>query len=58
MNGKIGRPKVEKPKNIRYSVRLDIETENKLIKYCENNNISKGEAIRQGIVLLLGGKKN
>ena len=29
MNGKVGRPKVEKPKNIRYSVRLDKEIEEK-----------------------------
>ena len=57
MNGKIGRPKVEKPKNIRYSVRLDVEIEEKLKKYCKNNGITKCEAIRQGLDLLLGNKK-
>lgn len=57
MNGKVGRPKVEKPKNIRYSVRLDVEIEEKLKKYCKNNGITKGEAIRQGLDLLLGNKK-
>lgn len=53
----IGRPKVEKPKAIRYSIRLDEETEKKLQEYCKKNDITKGEAIRQGIFLLLENKK-
>lgn len=52
----IGRPKAENPKAIRYSVRLDAETEKKLQAYCTQNNITKGEAIRQGIHLLLDKK--
>ena len=36
----IGRPKVENPKNIRYSIRLDAQTEAKLKKYCEENGKS------------------
>ena len=58
MNGKVGRQKVEKPKNIRYSVRLDIEIEEKLKQYCKNNRITKGEAIRRGLDLLLENKKS
>lgn len=57
MNARTGRPKAEKPKDIRYSIRLDQETENRLVEYCANNNITKGEAIRQGIHLLLEVKK-
>lgn len=57
MSPHIGRPKAENPKNIRYSIRLDEETENKLSEYCKKNNISKGEAIRRGIHLLLKTKK-
>lgn len=57
MSPKIGRPKVDKPKDIRYSVRLDSETEQKLQAYCEEHNITKGEAIRKGIHLLLSEKK-
>lgn len=49
----MGRPKAEKPKAIKYSIRLDAETEEKLKKYCEDKNISKGEAIRKGIEILL-----
>lgn len=53
MSPRTGRPKAEKPKEIRYSVRLDIETEKLLKEYCKEHNITKGEAIRQGIHLLL-----
>ncbi len=49
----IGRPKAEKPKDIKYSIRIDAETEKKLQNYCSEQNITKGEAIRQGIYLLL-----
>ena len=31
--------------------------EEKLKQYCKNNRITKGEAIRQGLDLLLGNKK-
>lgn len=51
-----GRPKAEKPKDIRYSIRLDAETEEKLKAYCEQHKITRGEAFRQGIHLLLAKK--
>ena len=49
----VGRPKSKKPKDIKYSIRIDAETETRLQAYCEKNNVSKGEAIRAGIELLL-----
>ena len=52
----VGRPKAENPKSNRFSIRLDDETEQKLEKYCEEHQITKGEAIRQGIHLLLAKK--
>ncbi|WP_337465702.1 hypothetical protein [Megasphaera sp.] len=57
MPTKTGRPKAENPKSIKYSVRLDEETETKLVEYCKINGITKGEAIRRGIHLLLSIKK-
>lgn len=57
MSPRTGRPKSENPKDIRYSIRLDAETEERLVKYCAENNITKGEAIRNGIHLLLGQNK-
>ena len=57
MSQKMGRPKAENPKNIKYSIRLDTETEIKLQEYCKTHGITKGEAIRRGIHLLLSDKK-
>lgn len=50
---KMGRPKADKPKEIKYSVRMDAETERRLEAYCIAHSISKGEAYRRGINLLL-----
>ena len=50
---KMGRPKADKPKEIKYSVRTDAETERRLAAYCTAHGISKGEAYRRGINLLL-----
>lgn len=57
LSPRTGRPKVDNPKTVKYSIRLDEETEKKLMLYCEEHNITKGEAIRQGIHLLLATKK-
>lgn len=53
-NRKVGRPKADRPKDIRFSVRLDDELSKQLELYCEDNGISKGEAIRKALNLLLG----
>lgn len=53
MSPRTGRPKIDKPKDIKYSIRLDVDTEKKLVLYCQKYNISKGEAIRRGLYLLL-----
>ena len=50
--GKVGRPKANRPKDIRFSIRLDDELSARLILYCEEHNISKAEAIRKGLNLL------
>lgn len=50
---KMGRPKAEKPKEIKYSIRTDEDTERRLRAYCEAMGISRGEAYRKGIELLL-----
>lgn len=57
MSPKTGRPKIDNPINIRTSVRLDAETDKKLIEYCKKNNVTKGEAIRMGVHLLLAEEK-
>lgn len=57
MSPRTGRPKLENPINVRTSVRLDAETDKKLNEYCKRNGITKGEAIRKGVHLLLAEKK-
>ena len=56
MSPRTGRPKVDNPINIRTSVRLDKETD-KLNQYCIEHGITKGEAIRKGVHLLLKKEK-
>lgn len=57
MSPKTGRPKTDNPINIRTSVRLDAETDRKLIEYCNRHSMTKGEAIRKGVHLLLADEK-
>lgn len=52
-----GRPKVQKPKCVKYSIRLDKDMEDGLVNYCLRWGITKGEAIRRAIEMLIGGKK-
>lgn len=57
MSPRTGRPIVGEPKVNDIKVRLDDTTHNKLLYYCQEHGISKAEAIRQGIHLLLDSKK-
>lgn len=57
MSPKTGRPKAENPKDINVKVRFDETLHSDLIEYCKKNNITRTEAIRQGVRLLLGEKK-
>ena len=52
-----GRQKADNPKSTRFSIRIDTETEKRLEEYCKENGITKGEAIRKGIHVLLDSKK-
>ena len=51
-----GRPRVLKPKSVKYSIRLDEDTEGRLVRYCKREGISRGEAVRRGVLLLIGGR--
>ena len=53
---KMGRP-TDSPQVNDVKVRLNDEMHKKLLEYCEKNNITKAEAIRQGIHLLLSQDK-
>lgn len=53
MSPRTGRPKSENPLAVDLKVRLDSKTNEKLLVYCEKNNVTRAEAIRKGIHLLL-----
>ncbi|OMG49354.1 CopG family transcriptional regulator [Paenibacillus macerans] len=53
MSPRTGRPKVDNPKSVSIKVRFDEEMNEALIAYCAEHNISRTEAIRQGLKLLL-----
>ena len=57
MSPKTGRPKVNNPKEFDVKVRFDKETHDKILKYSEDNNITKADTIRKVVDLLLGNKK-
>ncbi len=45
---KVGRPTTN-PKSVPIHVRFDVESEQILEKYCEQENVNKAEGIRRGI---------
>ena len=51
-----GRPKADNPKDCDVKVRFDSQKHQKLLDYCKKHGISKAEAIRNGVDLLLGEK--
>lgn len=52
MSPRTGRP-TDCRKDHDIKVRIDDNTHQSLLKYCEKNNITKAEAIRRGIHLIL-----
>ena len=52
MSPRTGRP-TDCRKDHDIKVRVDDNTHHRLLEYCEKNNITKAEAIRRGIHLIL-----
>ena len=57
MSPRTGRPKAENPKNIDVKVRFDEIRHKQLLDYCKKNDLTRTEAIRKGIDLLLEQEK-
>lgn len=53
MSPRTGRPKSDNPKDIRFSIRLDAKTFEKLKRVCGERSITMAEAIRQAVNLFL-----
>lgn len=57
MSPRTGRPKVDNPKDVDVKVRFDKVTNERLMAYCAANKITRTEAIRRGVHLLLEKEK-
>ncbi len=57
MSPRTGRPIVGGKKDIDVKVRFDKETHDKLLEYCEKNGVTRTEAIRSGVRLLVSERK-
>jgi hypothetical protein len=54
---KTGRPKGVDPIEKQLTVRLNADTEKRLLEYCKQHNVSRAEAVRRGIHLLTDEKE-
>ena len=52
MCAKMGRPKLDDPKSIKLTIKLDNETLGKLNEIAEANSLTKGQVVRQSIEFL------
>lgn len=50
---KIGRPKIDNPKNEIVKARIDDKLHSELLAYCKKENIEKSEVVRRGVRLFL-----
>lgn len=57
MSPRTGRPKAENPKDIDVKVRFDRLTHEKLLAYCQERGITRTEAIRKAVQVLLDAEK-
>lgn len=57
MSPRTGRPKSENPLNVDVKVRLDNATSKQLDEYCKKYGITRTEAIRKGIHMILESDK-
>lgn len=53
MSPRTGRPKVPNPKSVEVKVRFDEKQNSDLLSYCKKHDITRTEAIRRGVELLI-----
>lgn len=50
---KMGRPVIGNPKTVDIKVRIDEETNERLLKFCKENGLTRAETIRQAILNMI-----
>ena len=53
MGAKIGRPKIETPKDAIIKCRVTSEFSKRLDEYCKENNVSKTDVIVRGVEIII-----
>ncbi len=57
MSPRTGRPKVDNPKNVEVKVRFVEDVNRQLLEYCKKHGITRAEAVRLAVDLLLSKEK-
>ena len=57
MSPRTGRPIIGGKKDIDVKVRFDKETHDQLLRYCEENGVTRTETIRKSVKLLVSGNQ-
>ena len=57
MSPRTGRPKINNPKSVDVKIRFDEISHKKLMEYCERNGVTRTEAVRKAVELLIGTSK-
>lgn len=57
MSPRTGRPKSDNPKDVDIKVRIDQQMNKELLEYAQRNNLTRTEAIRKAIRMILGKEK-
>lgn len=50
---KMGRPVIGNPKTVDIKVRIDEETNERLLEFCKEHRITRAESIRQAILSMI-----
>lgn len=57
MSPRTGRPKTDNPKAVEVKARIDDRTNKKLNDYCKEKGVTRTDAVRKGLDMVLKGEK-
>ena len=53
-----GRPKSENPRTSIIKARIDVKTEEELLRYCKEHGVNRTDVVREGIEWILRGRQD
>lgn len=57
MSPRTGRPKVEKPLTVEVKARIDKDTNDRLVEYCKEHDVTRTDVVREGIKKVIDEEK-